>query len=210
MEKLQFDNETFIWKKKLNLSYHKNAALSASYDVINAEPNNTRGGYSYRNIWDTTIKNKTLDTILQIGLNECEILAMNTGIEYNHINFYSWVNVILSKTPIQSGFKYKELTGMRKYHTHTEINKKRNTFYPHYTYVYYIQMPNVMDGDDGALYFKSKDGIEHWIRPEEDDLIIMGADIPHAPMGAPKSTIDRIVLAANVGFDLIKNKKSIM
>lgn len=71
-------------------------------------------------------------------------------------------------------------------------------------------MPDVMDGEDGVLYFKSKNGIEYWIRPEEDDMIIMDADVPHSPNNATKSSIDRIVLAGNVGFELIKNKKSII
>jgi hypothetical protein len=38
----------------------------------------------------------------------------------------------------------------------------------------------------------------------------MEADMPHAPNNAPNSTIDRIVLAGNVGFDFIKKQKSII
>jgi hypothetical protein len=84
------------------------------------------------------------------------------------------------------------------------------SFIPHYTYVYYIQMPNVMNGEDGVLYFRGKNKKEYWIRPEEDDLIIMEADMPHTPNNAPNSTIDRIVLAGNVGFDFIKKEKSLI
>jgi proteasome assembly chaperone (PAC2) family protein len=71
-------------------------------------------------------------------------------------------------------------------------------------------MPDVMEGDDGILYFKSKNDITYWVKPEEDDLIIMLGDMPHVPNNAPNSTIDRIVLAGNVGFELIKNFKTIL
>jgi hypothetical protein len=112
--------------------------------------------------------------------------------------------VVRSKNPVQENFHDEN----KKYHVHTDINKKMKSFTPHYTYVYYIQMPDVMNGEDGVLYFKSKDGKEYWVRPEEDDLIIMEGDTPHAPNNAPESTVDRIVMAGNVGFDLIKKEKS--
>jgi hypothetical protein len=71
-------------------------------------------------------------------------------------------------------------------------------------------MPDVMNGDDGVLYFLGENKKEYFIKPEEDDLIIMEAHIPHAPNNAPNSTIDRIVMAGNVGFDFIKKEKSLI
>jgi hypothetical protein len=38
----------------------------------------------------------------------------------------------------------------------------------------------------------------------------MDADMPHSPNNAPDSTIDRIVLAGNVGFEMIKKEKSLV
>lgn len=217
MEKIYFDSDTFIWKGKLNLSHCKDDLLKESYDVINNDIDNTTGAYSYKLIWndsldfvgDVVVVNQ-LDSILQIGINKCKDLAELDGIQYNKINTDSWINVVLSKNPLQINFKHNEMSGVDKYHTHTDINEMANAFYPHYTFVYYIQMPDVMDGEDGVLYFKSKDGIEYWVRPEEDDLIIMPADVPHSPNNAPNSTIDRVVLAGNVGFDLIKTLKTII
>jgi cupin superfamily acireductone dioxygenase involved in methionine salvage len=71
-------------------------------------------------------------------------------------------------------------------------------------------MPDVMEGEDGVLYFKGQNGKEYWVRPEEDDLIIMHGDMPHVPNRAPKSTVDRIVIAGNVGFEFIKKEKSLL
>jgi hypothetical protein len=37
----------------------------------------------------------------------------------------------------------------------------------------------------------------------------MEAHTPHSPNTAPNSTLDRIVIAGNVGFDFIKKEKSL-
>jgi hypothetical protein len=71
-------------------------------------------------------------------------------------------------------------------------------------------MPDVMNGEDGVLYFKGENKKEYWIRPEEDDLIIMNGNMPHAPNNAPNATIDRVVMAGNVGFDYIKKTNSLI
>jgi hypothetical protein len=71
-------------------------------------------------------------------------------------------------------------------------------------------MPDVMEEEEGVLYFRGQNKQEYWIRPEEDDLIIMEGWMPHAPNNAPKSTIDRIVIAGNVGFEMIKKEKSLL
>jgi hypothetical protein len=71
-------------------------------------------------------------------------------------------------------------------------------------------MPDIMNGDDGVLYFKNKKGVEYWVKPEEDELIIMMGDMPHLPNNAPNSTIDRIVLAGNVGLEFVKKTSSLI
>jgi hypothetical protein len=38
----------------------------------------------------------------------------------------------------------------------------------------------------------------------------MEGDMPHSPNNAPNSTINRIVIAGNVGFELIKKQKSLI
>ena len=120
------------------------------------------------------------------------------------------MNLVRSNNPVQIQFKHDEMRGVDKYHTHTEINKKNKSFFPHYTYVYYIQMPDTMEGEDGVLYFRGENKKEYWIRPEEDDIIVMEGWMSHAPNNAPNSTIDRIVLAGNVGFENIKKQSSLI
>lgn len=213
MEKLYFNDTTFIWKTKLNKLTDKSLFLKEAYLVIDSQPGVKTDGFGYKKEWNNNlnfigkieIKSK-LDEVIQNGIDLCKELYTTNNLPFNKINIDAWVNVVRSIDPIQPNF-YDD---NQKFHIHTEINKKTKSFPPSYTYVYYIQMPDVMNGEDGVLYFKGKDGQEYWIRPEEDDLIIMEADMPHSPNNAPNSTIDRIVLAGNVGFEYIKKEKSII
>jgi hypothetical protein len=210
MEKIYFDETTFIWKTKLNHRNDKSEFLKEAYSIIESQPNIKTDGFGYKKEWNTNLDfigdidiEIRLDEIVQIGIDECKKLYEEKNIRYNKINTDAWVNVVRSKNPVQENFH-----NGNKFHIHTDINKEMKSFIPHYTYVYYIQMPDSMEGEDGVLYFKGKNGKEYWVRPEEDDLIIMEGDMPHSPNNAPNSTIDRIVMAGNVGFDFIKKEKS--
>jgi hypothetical protein len=219
MEKVYFDDTTLIWKERLNLLSYRDTILKEANDVMESLKGLIHNdGYGYKKEWTNNIdfngsfivENK-LDEISQVAINRCkELYIEQFGKEFNKVNTESWVNVVRSTNPVQKNFKHNELTKVDKYHIHTDINKTEHSFFPHYTYVYYIQMPDIMEGEDGVLYFKGKNEKEHWIRPEEDDLIIMEGWMPHAPNNAPKSTIDRIVFAGNVGFEFIKKEKSLL
>jgi hypothetical protein len=208
VEKIYFDELTFIWKGKLNLFNCKDVILRESFDIINSSNDLSKktdayGYLSSRQVdfkGNILIKNK-LDEICQSGINVCKELYQN---EFNKVNSDAWVNVVRSKDPVQP-----KMTGS-KYHTHTDIQSKLGSFFPHFTYVYYIQMPDNMDGEAGVLYFKGKDEKEYWIRPEEDDLVVLEGWMPHSPSNAPNSTVDRIVMAGNVGFEYIKQQKSLV
>ena len=95
-------------------------------------------------------------------------------------------------------------------HVHTEINERTNSFKPYYTWVYYVQMPNNLEGDDGVLFIEDSNKKLHKFLPEEDELIIFDANIPHGPNSSYKSDKDRIVIAGNVGFEYIKDKKTLL
>lgn len=212
MEKLIFSESAHIYRTKLNMSEYKSELLDICNKIVESQPNVKTDGFGYimtsnniNFVGEVDIKNK-LDEVIQQGINSCiEIYESENG-EYNIVETDGWVNIVRTKDPVQDNFK----EGKEKYHVHTEINKLSNTFEPTYTYVYYLQMPDNLSGDDGVLWFKDKEGVEYSILPEEDDLIIMPADIPHAPNGAVNSTKDRIVFAGNVGLKLIKKQKSLI
>jgi quercetin dioxygenase-like cupin family protein len=70
-------------------------------------------------------------------------------------------------------------------------------------------MPDNLLDQDAVLYIEDKSGKEHYILPNEGDMVIMEANVPHAPEGALNSTKDRIVLTANVGFHTEKSLKTL-
>lgn len=212
MEKIYFDDSTYIWKTKLNMLDNKENLLETFYKIehLNADRKDI-DAYPY-----SIGMNNKFDEIIDKSVDICKSLYIKTDNIYDTIHTDAWINVIRSKTPVQPSFVkedngvYHLSEGNAKYHTHTEIKKINNSFFPHYTWVYYMQMPNNMEGDDGVLYIKGENDKEYWIRPEDDDLIIMEGSLPHAPNNSPKSTIDRIVLAGNVGFEVIKKFKTIL
>ena len=213
MEKIYFDETTFIWRTKLNLLEDKTIFLKEAEYFISLMPNSINDSYPIAKEWDNDLDFKgkfdgelNLYRIIQLGIDGCKSIYDEKQLPYNKINVESWINVVRSKNPVQPNFYDTE----GKYHIHTEISKETKSFFPNYTYVYYIQMPDVMNDEDGVLYVMSKSGKEYFIKPEEDDLIIMEGDLPHAPNNAPNSTIDRIVLEGNVGFDFIKKEKSLI
>jgi hypothetical protein len=216
MEKIWFDDTTFIWKTKLNLFDNKNEIIKQAKRVEKVRYDAIHDGFGYLITEDDKVLDiascgyqPLLDKIIELSTNYCKEIYIENN-KYNKLNAESWINLVRAKNPVQSTYKDRDILGELSYHTHTEINKIFKSFFPHYTYVYYIQMPDVMNGEDGVLYFKSKNDITYWIKPEEDDLIILPADMPHTPNNAPNSTLDRIVLAGNVGFEFLKNFKSII
>jgi hypothetical protein len=213
IERLSFSEKTVIYKTKLHeLIPYKDEILKKCEEVIAAQPGVKTDGYGYiMNYNDLNflgkldIKNK-LDEIVQKGIDVCIELFKEINLPYNRMQTDGWVNVVRAKNPVQHNF----MENMEKYHTHTEINKASGTFTPIYTYVYYVQMPNNLENEDGVLYFLDEVGTEHYILPEEGDLVIMRGDLAHAPNHALKSTKDRIVFAGNVGFEMIKKEKSLL
>ncbi len=207
MEKIFFDEETHIWKTKLKLGDRKDILLSEAIKIIENNTNeNVNDSYDYKkelkdNLdFNGVIKiEQELDVILQHGIDCCKSLY---GENFNKINTDSWINRVRCKNPTQPSFIHADEI---VFHNHYEMNKSFNV---DYTYVYYIQMPNNLKNSDGVLYIKGIGDRIHEILPEEDDLIIMKGDLPHAPASSYNSTFDRIVLAGNVGFDYVKKNKT--
>ena len=200
MEQIYFDTETYIWKTKLNLLDSKKLIIDSIKKIDS------------KNKFDSISipkKDILLNKICNLGIDMCKALYESTiKIPFNTIQTEEWINIVSAKNPVQLNFHNGIF--MDKYHSHTEINEKNKSFIPTYTYVYYIQMQDIMNENDGVLFIKGKNKKEYWVRPEEDDLIIMQADLLHAPMPAPNANLDRIVIAGNVGFEFSKKENSLL
>jgi cupin superfamily acireductone dioxygenase involved in methionine salvage len=61
-------------------------------------------------------------------------------------------------------------------------------------------MPNNLQDDEGYLVLKDTNGEVYSILPKEGEFIIHESNIDHYPKEATNSSVDRIVIAGNVGF----------
>ena len=207
INKFYFDDDTFIWKTKLNLADKKIEILEA-IKSMESYKNNAINKINYDNFqykyvqcdYPYTIPiGSILDDIQLKSITNC-ISLYNQDNKSFEIHSDSWINIVRASNPIQPTYKNKKTTGELTYHDHVTINKSINSFLPIFTYVYYIQMPDVLNDEDGVLYFKNNKDERFHILPKEDELIIMLGDVKHVPNDAPNSNLDRIVFAGNVGF----------
>jgi hypothetical protein len=98
-------------------------------------------------------------------------------------------------------------------HTHEYlISSNQTNLKTQWTYVFYIQIPTNLTGNEGNIVFKTEDAVLHSFAPNENDIYIFSGDIPHMAIPTTNSDTKRIVYAANISFDLdnkIQNNKRI-
>lgn len=215
MEKIYFDDQTYIWRTQFDISHMKDDVLKECFDIMEEIGELPGDNFGIFNQWKESIDfdgnfepTMKIDEIIKEGIKSCiTLFNQNKGLPYNKINTDAWINVVRAKDPKQPNFATPTEIVM---HNHVDLNHTNKVFRPDYTYVHYVQMPDNLEGNDGVLYIEGKDGVIHNILPKENDIIIMEGHIPHVPASARKSTKDRIVIAGNVGFELIKKTNSLI
>ena len=154
----------------------------------NDNPLHSRDAFDYHG------ESPELNEIETAGIEICLEIARGENIDYQEYKHNSWINRVRAKTPTQYYF------AREPYHNHVKLNRDRGRFEPKYTFIYYVQMPNRLQGQEGQLLLKSKQGETYSITPKENEFIVHQSNIDHYPKPALDSTVDRIVLASNVGF----------
>lgn len=154
-------------------------------------------GYSFVSGEYTGMKTEwgELAPLVSTGILHC-INLFNA--KFNTVLFETWINVVRN-VPRQQFNR----------HNHVEINKKLNRPIPTYTWVYYMQLPNNLSGDEGKLEYEDETGA-HRILPNIGDLIILRGDQWHSVINAPNTTVNRVVLAGNVSIIDNKQMKTLM
>ena len=192
MEKIQLGNQINLYKVSYNpISYKENILKSIS-ELIKLQPEN-EGSDAY-----TYLNNRfnEIDEIEKKGIEIClEIEGANSTTPYY---YDTWVNRVKAKDPVQ---RFGAMIFGHPYHNHTEINKTMLRHNPKCTFIYYVQMPNNLQDDEGYLVLKDTNGEVYSILPKEGEFIIHESNIDHYPKEATNSTVDRIVIAGNVGFE---------
>ncbi len=133
--------------------------------------------------------------------DKCNKLNQNN----KKFNLHKWISILRSNPvqPMELDIEYKEPT----YHNHVDKAKMLNKMIPLYSFVYYFQMPNNLNGIDGNILFKDDDNNVLKYLPIENEVLIFKSDISHAPIHAKNSTKNRIVLAGDfIILDELKPK----
>lgn len=76
-----------------------------------------------------------------------------------------------------------------------------------YTYTFYLQTTDEIEGDEGKIVFETEDKKRHKFLPEVGDIFIFPADIRHTAMPTKNSTKERIVYAGNYCIDVFNQPK---
>ena len=93
------------------------------------------------------------------------------------------------------------------YHNHTKM-KHINTK-GEWSFVYYVTMPDKLEGDDGYIYFKDKKEVISFI-PEVGELLIFPAELLHFPKVNPLSEEKRRVIAGTISKCEYKSEKTFL
>ena len=191
MEKIKLGDHINLYKVSYTPVSSKEDTLKSISELIQLQPENEGSdAYTYLNN-----KFKEIDEIERKGIEIClEIEGANLNKPYY---YDTWVNRVKSKDPVQ---RFGAMIFGHPYHNHTEINKTMLRHDPKYTFIYYVQMPDNLQDDEGCLVLKDIKGEVYSILPKEGEFIIHESSIDHYPKEAERSTKDRIVVAGNVGF----------
>jgi hypothetical protein len=118
--------------------------------------------------------------------------------EYEEFAVQNWVYIMNNKTQNEI------------YHTHINLVEGDERIKTDWTFCFYIQIPEELDGDDGKISFRTEDGVEHLFLPKEGEIIIFPADLEHTPKLIKNAKTDRVVIAGNISLNPLKkiNDKS--
>ena len=164
-------------------------------------------------------------TSIRVASKETPGLQSNiiiSGEEIDRINKYaltllgSELKCNINKPLYHHSWSYKsDNTNIyESYHAHTS-SPGTNINNMEWTYTFYVQMPDNLEGEDGYLLFKTKEGVEYKMLPNEGDLVFFPASLLHMPKNNNKSKLERIVLGGlfkslNLNDKIIKEEKSLI
>ena len=174
---------------KLSLEIDLNVTLDS-----NANVDDSKGRLGPKIQSNVVIKNGLIESITNDIIN---IIKRDI---YNNANFpytfKNWVYIVDKTCP--EGISY---------HNHTRMDGL-NTL-GEWTFVYYVSMPDILNDDDGYIYFKQGNVIESFL-PRPGDLLIFPADLLHLPKVNPSSNKNRRIIGGIISPISYKSKKTLM
>ena len=191
-----------IYREKINYPFSKENLIKKIHQNVSLfkyEPSHIFPGIQT----NTILKCKEIDYILNYGVKKCiELFKKDKKVEEVDYCLYSWI------------FISRDENTQSHYHNHTQFSPHvKKSIESNYTFTYYVQMPNNLNGNDGKLFFLNQyDNVEITFLPEENELVIFPANLYHRPETSINSNIDRIVIAGNILFDFpnLKENKTLL
>ena len=177
------DNSLLIKDLKLNMNINKHTSVQSP-----KEP----GVQSH-----IIIKTKTIEKLNQ---SIYDLIFKLLKYEKNEVPYFTTEWVYVS----DKNNKYS------RFHTHAFSSTLKKDL--DWTFVYYVQIPDIVNDNEGKLFFKTTNGAEFEYVPEEGDLLLFSANLLHKPEINPNSIKERIVYAGSFvlldyEYDYNKNKK---
>lgn len=186
MESIKLTDTTSIYKLKYDFSYSKELLLKRAYQIIDLRKTHPTDKNHFFYI---PFRCNEIDFINEIVLNACSIIDNSI---YTEWAIQNWV------------YKMDYKSQNEIYHNHIDLIEGDGRIKTDWTFCLYVQIPKYMEGNSGKISFKTNDGIEHMILPEEGDLLIFPADLLHTPKLIKNSKMDRIVIAGNISLNPLK------
>jgi hypothetical protein len=177
MTEIKLDDQVSIYKT--NIEYNKDELIKELYYNMDFNQQQMLDGAGREAT--IIITTEHIEYIKSICVDYLKKLKSSNNI----VNYYQ-------KNWVYTNNRYNTLT---HWHSHEIINNLTNVK-NEWTYVFYVQMPNNLVGNEGKLSFKIDEN-EYDILPNEGDIIIFPATLLHKPEMSPNSTQERIVIGGN-------------
>jgi hypothetical protein len=184
IEEIKLNNNISVYKTKIKISdiakLISDIKLNLDISIDTKKPTPKEPGIQSTIVVSTPLIKELTEKIVNIFF---ETFKMDNTNPYTTMQ---WAYISDNKN-LYSGF-------------HSHDKKKYANIPLEWTYTYYVQMPDNLEGDDGKLVFKLDDDTTQMILPDVGDLLIFPTSLLHMPNTNTKSELERIVFAGVWSF----------
>jgi len=194
MQEIKLGDEITLYKVKYDSNFIKEKIIQSILRLIELQPEyESSDAFTY-----SKHRFSEIDEIEKKGVEICLEILKKEKQEFKKHNYDTWVNRVKAQNPVQA---FGAILFGHPYHNHNDINKNMLRHTPTYTFIYYLQMPDNLQNDEGHLVLKDSTGNVYSILPKEGEFLIHKSNVDHYPKEAKSSSVDRLVIAGNVGIE---------